>query len=581
MATWLAAWMTVAALGADRPCTVLVEARYPGANATVIADTVAAPIEQQTAALPHALRRRSKSTDGHYVLAVSLSEKGDPKAALTAVRERLALAEPMLPEETRRRGVTIRLRTPPLAIIALASPGGMYDALFLSNYADLHLKSEWQRIPGVGDVALLGKREYQLRVHLDPDRLRALNLDPGEVVKILQKETAKLGAPPSSAGLDELKKVEAFDALVLQTTVAGQSILLRDVARLELSANEHDSVLSKGRPCVALVIAPTADADPATVNRRISETLSDVRKALPVGMQLDADFAFPAGDSPPAAEFLAIDLQFPDGVSQDRLLHSLMAYESALRRAAGVTNVLAFTANPLDLFSREPCLLVRLSPSIERKISTDEIERQIRVSLTRLPEAHQCLRRLPSDPRCLTFAVSGPEMEKVRMLADQCVQDWRTIDGVTEARIEGSAQTPRIEFEIDRVKAKAMGVSIEDVANTLALVAGPTSVGEIDAPGRRMSLTASLADGFRLQPESIRALTVRNKDGHVVPLATIVAVRQVIAPNSIERIDGKPAVRLTMNVSKTIDRSSVQGFFSRLRPELKLPADHTLIDLQD
>jgi len=523
MATWLAAWMTVTALGADRHHTVLVEAKYPGANATVIADTVAAPIEQQTAGLPHALRRISKSTDGRYALAVSLQQKADPKAALTAVRERLALAEPMLPEETRRRGVTIRLRTPPLVVATLASPDGMYDALFLSNYAVLHLKSEWQRVPGVGEVALLGKLGYQLRVHLDPDRLRALNLNPGEVVKILEKETAKTGAQPTPAVLDELKKVEALEALVLQT-VGGQSVLLRDVARLELSAIERDTVLSNGRPCVALVIAPTADADPATVNRQINETLNRLRPSLPVGMQLDADFAFPAGDSPPAAEFLAIDLQFPDGVSQDRLLQSLMEYESALRRATAVTNVLAFTANPLDLFSSGPCLLVRLSPSFERKISTDEIERQIRANLERLPEAHQRIRRLPSDPRRLTFAVSGPEMEKVRMVADRCVQDWRTIDVVTEARVESSAQTPRIEFEIDRVKAKAISVSMEDVANTLALVAGPTSVGDFDGPGRRMPLTASLAEGFRLQPELIRALTIRNKDGQVVPLATIVAV---------------------------------------------------------
>ena len=155
------------------PPTVQVSCNYPGANAQVVADTVAAPIEQQVNGVEDMLYMSSQcANDGSYTLTVTFKVGTNLNMAQVLVQNRVALALPMLPDVVKQVGVTVKKRSPDLMfIINLISPDGRYDQLYLSNYATIQLRDELARIEGVGDVMVFGQRDYSMRVWLDPDRL--------------------------------------------------------------------------------------------------------------------------------------------------------------------------------------------------------------------------------------------------------------------------------------------------------------------------------------------------------------------------------------------------------------------------
>src|SRR5204862_3007644 len=156
----------------------VVSAAYPGANAKVVADTVAAPIEQQINGVENMMYMSSTSSaDGSYALTITFQIGTNLDDAQVLVQNRVALAEPTLPEEVRRQGVTVRKQSSNIVLaISLTSPEGTYDGLFLSNYATLRLRDELSRVPGVGEVAVRGVGSYAMRVWLDPDKMAALQL---------------------------------------------------------------------------------------------------------------------------------------------------------------------------------------------------------------------------------------------------------------------------------------------------------------------------------------------------------------------------------------------------------------------
>src|SRR5437763_10100751 len=166
------------------PPTVRVTATYPGANAQVVADTVAAPIEQQVNGVESMLYMSSQSSnDGSYTLDVTFELGTDVNMAQVLVQNRVAIAEPTLPDVVRTIGVAVKKRTPDVLLaISLYSEDDpetgrpYYDSLYLSNYATIHLKDAVARLEGVGDVAILGQQDYSMRVWLDPDKLQSRNL---------------------------------------------------------------------------------------------------------------------------------------------------------------------------------------------------------------------------------------------------------------------------------------------------------------------------------------------------------------------------------------------------------------------
>src|SRR5579871_1356510 len=177
------------------PPGVSVSIRYPGANAQVVSDTVAAPIEQQVNGVPGMLYMTSQcGNDGSYTLTVTFDIGTDLKTALVMVQNRVTLAMPQLPTEVQNQGITIRKRTPDLLMIVnLFSPDGRYNDIYLSNYATINLKDELLRVPGVSDITYQGQRDYSIRAWLDPQKLAACGMTAIDVANAIR--TQNIDAP--------------------------------------------------------------------------------------------------------------------------------------------------------------------------------------------------------------------------------------------------------------------------------------------------------------------------------------------------------------------------------------------------
>src|SRR6516162_1161243 len=238
------------------PPTVEVSAIYPGANAQVVADTVAAPIEQQVNGVEGMLYMSSQCTnDGTYTLTVTFQNGVDLNMAQVLVQNRVSLAEPILPDLVKRRGVTVKKKSPSmLMIVNLFSPDHSRDNLYLSNYATIQLRDELARLKGVGDITYLGQRDYSMRLWLDPEKMAVRNLTAADVVQAIEQQNTQvaagqLGQPPVSSGqvfqltmstMGRLIDVDQFADLILKADTDGRLVHLSDVASIELGAQAYD-----------------------------------------------------------------------------------------------------------------------------------------------------------------------------------------------------------------------------------------------------------------------------------------------------------------------------------------------------
>ncbi|GAA5495735.1 efflux pump membrane transporter BepE [Rubritalea halochordaticola] len=280
------------------PPTIQISAVYPGADAQTVADAVAATIEKEVNGVEGMLYMSSVSAnDGSMNLTVTFEPGTDLDIANVLVKNRVTKAEPRLPTEVQRTGVTVRKRsTDTVMFIGLTSPNGTYDAAFLSNYANLNVRDELLRVEGVGDVMVFGAGEFAMRLWLDPDLLRARNLSAKEVVDAVREQNiqvaaGRVGAAPSPAGTAYeyvlstqgwLATVEEFENIVVRTEGDGGSIRLRDVARVELGSDTYNfkSRLNGEESCT-MAIYQIPGSNLIDVAAGVREKLAELEKAFP------------------------------------------------------------------------------------------------------------------------------------------------------------------------------------------------------------------------------------------------------------------------------------------------------------
>jgi len=261
------------------PPTVSVTATYPGAGAQVLAESVAAPIEQQVNGVERMLYMSSQCTDdGVYNLTVTFELGTDLNMAQVLVQNRVALALPQLPPEVQLLGVCTKKKSPSILLcVNLLSPDGRYDDVYLSNYAKINLVDELARLDGVGDVTYLGQRDFSMRAWLDPQRMASRNLTTADVVAAIRGQNTpvaagRIGQPPASPAqktqytistLGRLVEAEQFADIIVkadegdpeQGRELSQVVRLRDIARVELGAQMYDQLCRlDGKPSIALAI---------------------------------------------------------------------------------------------------------------------------------------------------------------------------------------------------------------------------------------------------------------------------------------------------------------------------------------
>jgi multidrug efflux pump len=292
------------------PPTIQVTAVYPGANAQNVAQTVAAPIEQQVNGVENMLYMSSTSAnDGSYTLTVTFKLGTDLNMAQVLIQNRVQLATPLLPPEVQRQGLNVKKQSPDvLMVVNVLSPDSSRDAFYLSNYSSVQIVDELARVEGVGDVLVFGRQDYTMKAWLDPEKLAANQLTAPEVVSAIQSQNiqvaaGQVGAEPAPKGtqftytmnaLGRLSTEQQFEDIVVKTgeavkdaTGAGirSAVRLRDVGRVELtSRNESVTVTSNAQPTIGMAIFQLPGTNALDTRDGVIAKMDELKRRFPTGV---------------------------------------------------------------------------------------------------------------------------------------------------------------------------------------------------------------------------------------------------------------------------------------------------------
>lgn len=285
------------------PPTVGVSASYPGASAQVIADTIAAPIEDKVNGIDNMIYMSSKSaSDGTMNLTVTFDVGTDVDMSQVLVQNRVASAESMLPEDVRRRGVKTEKKSTNLTLMVnLISPDGQYDEIYLSNYIYLNIKDTLSRIQGVGSITVFGAKDFGMRIWLNPEKLKARNLTALDILNAIQEQNiqvaaGQIGASPAPQGQifeytintkGRLVEVEEFENIIVKTGgKEGQFLYLKDVARVELGAQDYKMYVNyNGSPSIAIGIYQLPGANALQIADAVRAEMDHLSKSFPAGLE--------------------------------------------------------------------------------------------------------------------------------------------------------------------------------------------------------------------------------------------------------------------------------------------------------
>ena len=284
------------------PPTITVNASYPGASAQTVADTVAAPMEQEINGVEGMIYMASQSTsDGNVSLTVTFDVGTDIDRAQVLVQNRVSAAERRLPDEVRRNGLTVRKRSPDLLLaIHLISPDSTYDQVYISNYGLLNVRDKLMRLYGVADVSLFGVREYSMRVWLDPDRIAARDLTAEQVLDALRAQNVQvaggaLGEPPVDGNnafqlslqmKGRLKTGDEFENIIVKIGSDGRVVRLKDIARVEMGALSYAARGYADRfPAVIIIVDQQPGSNAVAATQGIKDAMAEMSQSFPKGLE--------------------------------------------------------------------------------------------------------------------------------------------------------------------------------------------------------------------------------------------------------------------------------------------------------
>ncbi len=289
------------------PPMIQIEADYPGASAEVVAEAVARPIEIQLPGIDNLLYYESTSTnDGHMTMKLTFEIGTDIDIAQVQTQNRQRLAEPQLPDEVIRQGITVKKTSPDLlAVIALSSTDPQHDTVFLSNYTLLRILDNVKRLPGVGDAVVFGGQNYSMRLVLDPVRMAQLNLTPTEIASVVREQNrdfpaGRIGREPTSEKTEltipvitrgRMSEVKEFEDMIVRAYPDGSMVRLRDVARVELGAQSYDlQGRWNGKPNTFILTFLSPGANALDTVKRVKEEMENLADSFPAGVSYDIPY---------------------------------------------------------------------------------------------------------------------------------------------------------------------------------------------------------------------------------------------------------------------------------------------------
>ncbi|HEV2097662.1 MAG TPA: efflux RND transporter permease subunit [Stellaceae bacterium] len=290
------------------PPTVQVTTRYPGASPQTVIDTIALPIELQVNGVPGMIYMQSTSAyDGTYTLTVSFQIGSDPNMDQVLVQNRVQNAMAQLPQAAQAQGVSIRAKSASILLfVTLNSPDNSRDALFLYNYATINLVNELARLPGVGNVTVMGAGQYSMRIWMDPNKLYSFGLVPSDVVRVIRQQSqevagGQVGMPPAPSDQafqytvdvkSRFNDPDEFANIIVkdQTAQGGRLVRLKDVARIDLGAQTYSQDFKlDGKPAAGIAVYQTPDANSLKVAAEIDAKMKELKVHFPPGL----DYSIP------------------------------------------------------------------------------------------------------------------------------------------------------------------------------------------------------------------------------------------------------------------------------------------------
>ncbi|HVW64491.1 MAG TPA: multidrug efflux RND transporter permease subunit [Nitrosospira sp.] len=289
------------------PPMVQIDADYPGASAEVVADAVARPIEVQLPGIDNLMYYDSTSTnDGHMTMRLTFEIGTDIDIAQVQTQNRQRLAEPQLPDEVIRQGITVKKTSPDLlAVIALSSTDPRHDTIYLSNYALLRLLDNVKRLPGVGDAIIFGGQNYSMRLILDPVKMAQLNITPTDIATIVREQNrdfpaGRIGREPAPKGTEltipvitqgRMSEVKEFEEMIVRAYPDGSMVRLQDVARVELGAQSYDlEGRWNGRPNTFILTFLSPGANALDTIKRVRKEMDNLAVSFPAGVSYDIPY---------------------------------------------------------------------------------------------------------------------------------------------------------------------------------------------------------------------------------------------------------------------------------------------------
>ncbi|WP_299704037.1 efflux RND transporter permease subunit [uncultured Tateyamaria sp.] len=387
------------------PPSIVVRASYPGADATTIANTVATPLEQEINGIEGMLYMSSYATaDGAMSLTVTFELGTDLDTAQVLVQNRVAIAEPRLPQEVRALGVTTTKSSPDLMMVVhMLSPDATFDQLYVSNYARARVRDRLVRLDGVGDLIIFGEREFSARVWLDPDKLASLSLTASDVVDAVREQNVQvsggsLGAPPNTADSafqvsvttqGRLEDPREFGRVIVKASDAGRVVRVRDVARVEIGARSYvtNSYLNN-KPAVALGIFQRPGSNALATADEVRATMDELAQDFPNGLEYQVvynptEFISASIDAVYKTLFEAVLLVVIVIIvflqSWRTALIPLLAIPVSLIGTFAVMLALGYTLNLLTLFGLILAIGIVVDDAI---VVVENVERNIRNGMT-------------------------------------------------------------------------------------------------------------------------------------------------------------------------------------------------------